>query len=1097
MGRGRISKVVSVLVTGIIAMSGLPCKVLADVINAPTYYSVQSGLEYEITTNVTSSWINHTSVDFVVSNTGDETIHNWYLTFNTPYVIDNIWNGALYETDGNGTYTITSNGWNQDIHPGETVTVGATFSSTEESLTITPEWYLLNTEATVVDDSLYTLDYLEYSSWESGFTGQLTLQPQIDCQHWSLTFTSNRDITAVSSAMLNTEDDGSYEITHDENNMRLFANNAYNFGIQGVNTEDPLEFTDVELTVVDLAYHLTDDVDGNGTPDYLDFISGGSIVEPTPTPTETPTVSPAEEPTETPTEEPTETPSITPTAEPSITEEPTEEPTNEPIETVTPTEEPTPTPVVDYELDRDLDGLPDYIEDQIGTDSLKADTDDDELSDYIEIMIAYDPSNPDSDGNGVTDENEDCDHDGLSNIYELSLGTALLSEDTDCDDLSDGDEIYVYGTDPIVPDSDGDGIYDGDEVYMGKNPVDVTDGSSRVSQTLTRSISNTEDPAICSVTVTIDLSNRIDRVLDIKDYYIIDSFSTDVYGRVGSPINFECDDVFDTATVVINYDDSQLGNVEEENLGLLWYDESNGAYIIQEQAIVNTIENTVTVELTHFSTYVLVDLEQWKNPVLPDYSGYLYFQGHRFDPGIACTYPNKLPSYYEEQEWTTYVESTGNANLIRLTTFDQSWLYSNVFGYLGGYWYHWLVMDSTDSDDDSVPDFIETQGVLGTNNHIYYSRVLDGGDSDGDELSDAEELGSIYIISTSFYGEIGVFALMENGEFEECSCDGFLNKYSSVVTREHPFVLSCIQSDPCLPDSDSDFQLDNVDPFPLVGLETINLGGGSYNVLQKDEGYIHVWHCPPEEYNSMQRYYGGYQGWFDFVDYYGIDLNIDDKGCGLIATNDVLLYLNNGVSDYCQLDYRREVLDTFDEFWNVQALVGTHFLDSFSVSARYVQLCLQYNGYSNSQYEVSITNQDLVLDEIVASLMDDCPVILMEDDFPLESLIYLEEQTEEDESSPINPSEILNRRGIDLYTVYRGASSMNELFIQYYQDDDEAMAYHYVTVTGVLIDNNQDEVYLRVQSWGSEFYLKYSEFVEYNTDHVSCSGRVIIINRGN
>ena len=85
MGRGRFSKVVSVLVTGIIAMSGLPCKVLADVINAPTYYSVQSGLEYEVTTNVTSSWINHTSVDFVVSNTGDETIHNWYLTFNTPY----------------------------------------------------------------------------------------------------------------------------------------------------------------------------------------------------------------------------------------------------------------------------------------------------------------------------------------------------------------------------------------------------------------------------------------------------------------------------------------------------------------------------------------------------------------------------------------------------------------------------------------------------------------------------------------------------------------------------------------------------------------------------------------------------------------------------------------------------------------------------------------------------------------------------------------------------------------------------------------------------------------------------------------------------
>ena len=83
----RFSKAVSMFVTTVIAMSGLPSMVLADVISAPTYYTVQTNLSYEITTNVTSSWINHESVDFVVTNTGDETIHNWYITFNTPYAI--------------------------------------------------------------------------------------------------------------------------------------------------------------------------------------------------------------------------------------------------------------------------------------------------------------------------------------------------------------------------------------------------------------------------------------------------------------------------------------------------------------------------------------------------------------------------------------------------------------------------------------------------------------------------------------------------------------------------------------------------------------------------------------------------------------------------------------------------------------------------------------------------------------------------------------------------------------------------------------------------------------------------------------------------
>ena len=809
MGRGRFSKVVSVLVTGIIAISGLPCKVLADVINAPTYYSVQSGLEYEVTTNVTSSWINHTSVDLVVSNTGDETIHNWYLTFNTPYVIDNIWNGTLYETDGNGTYTITSNGWNQDIHPGESVTVGATFSSAEEdALTIAPEWYLLNTQATVVDSSLYTLDYTEYSSWESGFTGQLTLQPQVDCQHWSLNFTSNRDITAVSSAVLNTEDDGSYEITHDENNMRLFANNAYNFGIQGVNSEDSLEFVDIELTVVDLAYHLTDDEDGNGTPDYLDFIGGGSIVEPTPTPTETPTVSPAEEPTE------------TPTVEPSTTDQPTETPTDEPTDTPTPTDEPTPTPDVDYELDRDLDGLPDYLEDQIGTDPLKADTDDDELSDYIEIMIGYDPTNPDTDGNGIIDGDEDFDNDGLSNVQELLLGTQLAIDDSDLDDLLDGEEVIIYGTDPSEPDSDGDGIEDGDEVFLGKNPIDPSDGDVRILQTISRNIDNTDDPAITSVDVSLSLANKIDRSLRIRDYYNVDYYSTDVYGRIGSPINFECDESFDSATVVIHYDESQLGSTDEGNLGVLWYDEENGVYIVQDQAIVDTSNNTITLDLSHFSTYVVVDLDMWNNPIIPDYSNYImtaeggtgYYAWH---DGI----PTLDDEEYECFVWWKLSHGGQYRIVERLygnaytdedpSKIIQLWVYS----------YTWLVMDMTDADEDGVLDFMESQGVLGTNNHIYHSSTTSA-DGDFDGVSDSDELGITYVIIRNEDGSLRILlnktVVYENEEgiIDPESQYYILSSYFNNVRYGHPLSITVLRSDAEKIDSDEDGSNDAVDIRP-------------------------------------------------------------------------------------------------------------------------------------------------------------------------------------------------------------------------------------------------------------------------------------------
>lgn len=45
----------------------------------------------------------------------------------------------------------------------------------------------------------------------------------------------------------------------------------------------------------------------------------------------------------------------------------------------------------------------------------------------------------------------DFDGDGLINYEELRCGTDLLSIDTDGDGLSDGNEAYVYGTDPRTP----------------------------------------------------------------------------------------------------------------------------------------------------------------------------------------------------------------------------------------------------------------------------------------------------------------------------------------------------------------------------------------------------------------------------------------------------------------------------------------------------------------------------------------------------------------------------------------------------------------------------------------------------------------------
>ena len=70
------------------------------------------------------------------------------------------------------------------------------------------------------------------------------------------------------------------------------------------------------------------------------------------------------------------------------------------------------------------------------------------------------------------------------------------------------------------------------------------------------------------------------------------------------------------------------------------------------------------------------------------------------------------------------------------------------------------------------------------------------------------------------------------------------------------------------------------------------------------------------------------------------------------------------------------------------------------------------------------------------------------------------------------------------------------------------MLFHYVTITGIVIDNNitsedylyeesvsseNQGVYFRVQSWGHEYYMRYSDFIGYNYAYDDAHGYLIFI----
>jgi hypothetical protein len=112
------------------------------------------------------------------------------------------------------------------------------------------------------------------------------------------------------------------------------------------------------------------------------------------------------------------------------------------------------------ERDSDGDGLTDTYELEIGTDPNNPDTDGDRLSDGEEVLRRNtDPLNPDTDRDQLGDGAEVLDH-----------NTDPLKADTEEDLLIDGEEIRL-GTDPRNPDTDSDGLLDGVETPPCPDPL--------------------------------------------------------------------------------------------------------------------------------------------------------------------------------------------------------------------------------------------------------------------------------------------------------------------------------------------------------------------------------------------------------------------------------------------------------------------------------------------------------------------------------------------------------------------------------------------------------------------------------------------------
>ncbi len=585
----RTFKLLCSIISFAIVLACLPLESIADEISDSLKCRSLSEASYTVSENVITTWPGHANIEIVFTNTGDAPICNWNYTFEFIYNIENPYNCTVLEHEGD-LYTVGNSGWNKDINPGESVTIGFTASSNDGSdIEYMPSFYLLNNANNILPEGSITVDYVEYSDWTSGSSGALIITNNTDSSigNWTIAFSANRPVTDAYDVSFSVNDDGTYTISG-SSYSDITAGGTYQIGIQCGEHDSsvPFEISNLIVSSSTLALALNEDTNNNGVPDVSEIDYNGFITTPTPTVTDTPTVT--EEPTPTTTDAPTDTP------------------------------EPTPTEFeVTIDQDLDGDGLYTSEEEMYGTDPNNPDSDGDGVFDGNEIKMIYFPTIADSDGNGILDGDEDFDGDGIINRDEESYDTCPYAADSDYDDIDDYDEIFTYSTDPYEEDSDGDYILDGDELALGLEPTtDTTESVQDNENTQDYSFTSTSeqiaeyntDDQPFSFSFDIKAAGRVDKYIKAQETgykYAIEDNST----ILGKSPEIVYDYAMKVDSVTVNFTMKNGYEADIDKYCVFYYWEGYNILIpIETEYDYDT--GTVYATNSMIGTYCLVDTEQ-------------------------------------------------------------------------------------------------------------------------------------------------------------------------------------------------------------------------------------------------------------------------------------------------------------------------------------------------------------------------------------------------------------------------------------------------------------------------------------------------------
>lgn len=522
--------------------------------------TIYAGNGYTVDVQIPQSWEHAYNAKLLITNTSDETLHNWGFLLKTDDDISGLYNATELSAH-DGTRLFKNAGYNQDIPAGGTVEVGYT-AYYGDSFDVPDEFALASFERSV-EMPEYRVETFVTDEWDDGALAGIVIENISDkaIEDWKLEFDSDMNISRIWDGVLVSHDGDHYIIRNADYAQNIASGDRWTVGLE-INGS----ISDIE-NVIMTEIAVTDEAQ----PSDETTVSENTVSENT-------------------------------VSENSVSENTVSENNADPDE-------------MDYETDTDGDGIPDAYEEYFGTDKNDPDTDDDGLTDYEEIfVVGTDPTVYDSVTSGISDYDADIDGDGISNGAELQAGLDPLNEDSDFDGLKDGEEAG-YGTDPLNPDTDGEGLDDGDDIALGFSPLmkdtdgnGVLDCDEKVWQTYNHTTE--DDEKITEIILNLHASGKLDKTTEVDNIMGRDVMSSGVVGLIGNPYDISTESSFDSGTIAFRINTSVLDGTDIDDLGVLWYDETNDRFEIMD-SVWDADEGVLRMEITHFSRYMVVDKELW------------------------------------------------------------------------------------------------------------------------------------------------------------------------------------------------------------------------------------------------------------------------------------------------------------------------------------------------------------------------------------------------------------------------------------------------------------------------------------------------------